>query len=136
MIGFRKAGNSRQTGEVNMAPLIDMTFILLIFFMVSTTFVRDAQVDIERPGAASGVQSDQRVLRVTIDARGEIYVDTRPVKPWMVQSAVREQLSHNPIKTVLAVVDRRVNTGKLIEVVDQCRLGGAEEVGVAIDQEF
>lgn len=136
MIGRKKTGSGRQTGEVNMAPLIDMTFILLIFFMVSTTFVRDAQVDIERPGAGSASQADQRSLRITIDSRGDIYVDTRPVKSWMVQSAVREYLRHSPVKTVLAVVDRRVDTGRLVEVVDQCRLAGATDVGVAVDQEF
>jgi len=135
MIGLGRGRARRDVGGIDIAPLIDMTFILLIFFMVSTTFVRDLQVDIERPGAQSAVNSDQRSLRVTVDARGDIFVDTRPVKPWMLQSAVREYLSRSRVKTVLTVVDRRVPTGKLIEVVDQCRLAGARDVGVAVDRE-
>lgn len=135
MIGYRKRNKGGEDTGVNIAPLIDMTFILLIFFMVSTTFVRDAQVDLERPGAASAEAADQRALRVTIDRRNNVFVDAMPVKPWMVQDAVRNHLASSRVQTVLAVADKGVRTEVLVGVIDQCRLAGANKVGVAVDRE-
>lgn len=124
-----------QAQDIDMSPLIDMVFILLIFFMVSATFVKDMKLDLERPNAASAARASTKALRVYIDAENNIYLDGNPVKPWMVQSRVREQVQGGASSSVLVVVDRRVPADKLIEVVDQCRLAGASDVGVATEQE-
>ena len=121
--------------EVDISPLIDVVFILLIFFMVTTTFVKDAAVDIERPGASSGQPASTKALRVLIDRTGALYVGDTQVKPWMLQSRVREFLRDGADGAVLVVVDRRVAAERLIEVVDQCRLAGATDVGVVTDAE-
>ncbi|OGQ88864.1 MAG: biopolymer transporter ExbD [Deltaproteobacteria bacterium RIFOXYA12_FULL_58_15] len=130
------SGRRRDTQEINMAPLIDMVFILLIFFMATTTFVRDAELDIDRPGAETAQTADNRALRVTLGRRGELFVDARPVKPWMLQARVRDALKGHHMQRVLLVADRRVDTGRLVEVVDQCRLAGAKDVGVAVEREI
>lgn len=124
----------RDEDDVNIAPLIDMVFILLIFFMVSTTFVRDLKLEIERPGASTAEIADTRAVRVQIDRRGAVYVDNQPVKPWMLEGRVRELISRKRVKTVLVVADHKVESGELVEVVDQCRMAGAEHVGVAVEQ--
>lgn len=120
---------------VDISPLIDVVFILLIFFMVSTTFVKDAKVEIERPGAQSASAASTKSIRVLIDRSGTIYMDNVPVRPWMVQSRVREGLAAGADGSVLVITDRRVPAEKLIEVVDQCRLAGADDVGVVTDLE-
>ena len=120
---------------VDISPLIDVVFILLIFFMVSTTFVKDAKVDLERPGAQSATTASTKSIRVLIDRTGTIYMDNVPVRPWMVQSRVREGLAAGADGSVLVITDRRVPAEKLIEVVDQCRLAGADDVGVVTDFE-
>lgn len=130
---MRARRRPRAAGEINLSPLIDMTFILLIFFMVTTTFVRDAELGIQRPGAASAEASQQRTLRVSLDRAGRVFVDARPVRAWMLQSRVRALLQRNPIKKVVVVADRRVDTGRLVDTVDQCRLAGAAEVAVAVE---
>lgn len=121
--------------DVDISPLIDVVFILLIFFMVTTTFVKDTQVDLERPGAASGTRASTKALRIVVDRTGALYVGDAPVKPWMLQSRVRDFLRDGGDGGVLVVVDRRVPAEKLIEVVDQCRLAGATDVGVVTDAE-
>ncbi len=121
---------------LDLAPLIDMIFILLIFFMVTTTFVRDQTLDIERPGARSGERLDAPALRVGIDRRGRIEVEGEPVRRWMVQSRLRELLVRRKVSRVVVVCDRRVDSGRLVEIVDQCRLAGAREVGVAVQGEI
>jgi biopolymer transport protein ExbD len=136
MIGHRERRFERDDEGVNIAPLIDMVFILLIFFMVTTTFVRDVQVDLERPGAKKTSLANPRSLRVTVGARNELFLDDQPVKPWMLQARVRERLARSRVGTVLVIVDRRVDAQKLVRTVDQCRLAGAKHVGVAVEQEM
>jgi biopolymer transport protein ExbD len=121
--------------ELDISPLIDMVFILLIFFMVSTTFVKDMKLELERPDASSASRASTKAIRVHVDRQGAIYLDGNPVKPWMLQSRVRELVSTGGSKAVLVIADRLVPAERLIEVVDQCRLAGAADVGVATDQE-
>jgi len=131
----RKKEGSTET-EINMAPLIDMTFILLIFFMVSSTFTRDLKIDIVRPVASTAQRAQSDPIRVLLDRNGGLFLDGAPVKPWMLQSRVRELIRSGASKTVLVVTDKLVPAQKLIEVVDQCRLAGAEDVAVAAEKEF
>jgi biopolymer transport protein ExbD len=131
---FRSRRNDDEQ-QIDISPLIDMVFILLIFFMVSTTFVKDMKLDLERPGAQSASRASTKALRVYIDQNSNIYVDGNPVKPWMLQSRIRQLLEGGADQQVLVVVDRGVPSDKLIEVVDQCRLAGANDVGVATEKE-
>jgi biopolymer transport protein ExbD len=132
---MRQRRRSENAAGIDISPLIDMVFILLIFFMVSTTFVKDMKIDIERPGASTASAASTKALRVNIDPNANIFIDGNPVRPWMVQSRVREFLESAGSQQVLVVADRRVSVDKLVEVVDQCRLAGATEVGVATEKE-
>lgn len=120
---------------LDISPLIDVVFLLLIFFMVTATFVKDMQLDLERPGAQSAVRADAKSVRVFIDRVGQVWIDEIPVQAWMIQSRVRDQLRSSPGASVVVVTDRRVPAEKLIDVVDQCRLAGAQDVGVATEAE-
>jgi len=121
--------------EINISPLIDIVFILLIFFMVSATFVKDYDLEINRPKASSSTASSSKAIRVHIDAAGDVYMDGQPVRTWVVQNYVRDKLSNSTDSTVLVIADQGVAAGKLIEVVDQCRMAGASNVGVVTEQE-
>lgn len=129
---FRK---SREPSGIDISPLIDMVFILLIFFMVSTTFVKDMDLDINRPSAQTAQQSSTKAIRVYIDNQGNTYLDGQPVRVWVIQSRLRDMLAAAGDPGVLVVTDSEVPSGRLVEVVDQCRLAGADDVGVATEQE-
>jgi biopolymer transport protein ExbD len=116
---------------VDLTPMIDMTFILLIFFMVSTTFVKDMKIDINRPGAQSQSVASTKAVRLYIDKQGEVYLEGEPVRTWVIQARVRDLIKGMTQKSVLVVTDESVPSQKLIEVIDQARLAGAEDVGVA-----
>lgn len=130
---FRPKKSTEAT--VDMSPLIDMVFILLIFFMVSSTFVKDMKLDIERPGASSASKASSKVIRVYIDNLGDTYVDGQPVKTWAIQGKLRDMLRTSAEKSVLVVTDDTIPVEKLIDVVDQCRMGGARDVAVATEKE-
>ena len=106
MTRFRRRPSERS--DLDISPLIDVVFILLIFFMVSTTFIKDTQLDLQRPSAQSGAKANSQALRVVLDQKGQIFVDETPVKPWMVQTRVRQHLRESTESTVLVVADRRV----------------------------
>ncbi len=130
---YKERDNTEQ--EINISPLIDIVFILLIFFMVSATFVKDYDLDINRPKASSATPSSSKAIRVHIDSVGEVFIDGQPVRTWVVQNYVRDKLSNSSDSTVLVIADEGVAAGKLIEVVDQCRMAGAANVGVVTEQE-
>jgi biopolymer transport protein ExbD len=128
---LRRRQTKSNEGSVDLTPMIDMTFILLIFFMVSTTFVKDMKLDINRPGAQSQSVASTKAVRLYIDKQGETYLEGEPVRTWVIQSRVRDLIKGMTQKSVLVVTDESVPSHKLIEVIDQARLAGAEDVGVA-----
>lgn len=125
----------RNDHGVDMSPLIDMVFILLIFFMVTTSFTKDMKLDLKRPKAQTAMPASSKTIKVYIDAKSQIYVNHEPAQAWVVQSRVRELLRDRQDKSVLVVTDQKVPAERLIEVVDQCRAAGAEDVGVSTDLE-
>ncbi len=128
---LRRRISKSPEANVDLTPMIDMTFILLIFFMVSTTFVKDMKLDINRPAAQTQVVASTKAVRLYIDRQGETYLDGEPVREWVIQSRVRDQLKGMTQKSVLVITDDMVPAEKLIRVVDAARLAGAEDVGVA-----
>jgi len=121
--------------DINISPLIDMVFILLIFFMVSTTFVKDMKLELDRPAASSSVTASTKAIRLYIDSAGDTYLDGEPVRIWVIQSRLRDLLRGTTGKSVLVVTDDGAPAGRLVEVVDQARLAGAQDVGVATVEE-
>ncbi|MDP3302202.1 MAG: biopolymer transporter ExbD [Sulfuricurvum sp.] len=122
--------------NLNLTPLIDVLFVLLIFFMVTTTFVKDMKVDIDRPAAASAAVADVKVIRVYIDSSNEIYIDNQPIKLWAIQSKLRDLLRTSAEKSILVVSDSKIPVNSLIDVVDECRMSGAKEVAVSTTKEL
>ena len=131
----RMRRNSSEEDGIDISPLIDVVFILLIFFMVSTTFVKDAQLELQRPSAQSAEAADTKSVRISIDRQGAVYLGEEAIRLWMLQSRVREQLRASSQSSVLVIADRSTPTELLIDVVDQCRMGGARDVGVITDKE-
>lgn len=127
--------HEEEQNQIDISPLIDMVFILLIFFMVSTTFVKDMKIDINRPGASSAQPASSKAIRVYIDKQGDIFLDNQPVRPWVLQGKLKDMLVGMSSKSILIVTDKEVPAEKLVQVVDQCRLSGADDVGVATENE-
>lgn len=121
---------------VDVSPLIDMVFILLIFFMVTTTFVKDMQLDLNRPSAASASLASTKVLRVYIDSSNEIYIDNQAVKLWAVQSKLRDLLRTSTEKSVLVITDGDIAVNVLIDVIDEIKMSGAKDVAVSTTKEM
>jgi biopolymer transport protein ExbD len=130
--------NWNQEGDeasVDMSPLIDMVFILLIFFMVSTTFVKDMKVDLNRPGASSAKPASTKSLRVYIDRYQNVFLNGQKVQAWTLQGKLRDQLKNDKTQSLLVVTDEKVHVDRVVEVIDQARLAGVNDIGVATEKE-
>ena len=131
---FQSMQNRRKedsTGSVNIAPLIDIMFILLIFFLVTTTFVRDMGIPVNKPEATYTQPLESRALRVNISARGAIYHRGQPVSLDELYRAMRKQVGHEPITGVVIVPDENAAAGRLVAVMDIARKAGIREIAVA-----
>lgn len=133
---MRRYQKDNDVQGIDISPLIDVVFILLIFFMVTTTFVKDLKLDIDRPTASSSNTAATEVIRVSIDDNGDIYVDSQQIKLWALQSKLRDLLSQSTEKSVLVITDESVPVSRLVGVVDEARLSGASEVAVATESEL
>jgi len=121
--------------EPNVAPLIDIVFILLIFFVVTTTFTRDLGIDVERPSAGNATEQPANLVRVAVGRGGELAVDGRATSPWRLAAEVQDRIALYVDKSVLVVADRGVDAKTLVDVMDTCRQAGAQEVAIAVDKE-
>lgn len=117
--------------EVNMSPLIDLVFLLLIFFMVTTSFVRETGIDVQRPAASSAVLTKNGNILIAVSNTGDIHFDGKEIDVRSVRSHITRALSENPEGSVVIVADKISHTGKVIQVMDQCRLAGAKRISIA-----
>ena len=132
MIGLRNHMQNSGSAEINIAPLIDMVFILLIFFLVTTSFVSETGIDVNRPQAASATTKPATLIQVGIDATGAIHVDGRRVGVLELRSFLRSRMRDKTTE-VLVIADEAVKSGALVEVMDECYLAGATKVSLATE---
>lgn len=124
-----------QSADVNVSPLIDMVFILLIFFVITTNFNRQTGVDVSRPKARSAVYQGQKAVLIGISREGSVHVFGRQVGIERLKYLVAQEVEKNPDVSVVIVSDRNAVLGKAVEVMDQCALAGAKRVSIAADRE-
>ncbi len=132
MLNITATRRSRRSAtELNMAPLIDMVFILLIFFLVTTSFVKETGIEVNRPTAATAASQSKATILIAIDPANRIYMDHREIDIRAVRANVERALAENPEGAVVVVADRASSTGMAIEVMDGCRMAGAKNVSLA-----
>jgi len=135
MLNITAARKAKNKGiELNIAPLIDMVFILLIFFLVTTSFVRETGVDINRPAAVTAVSKKKANILVGITKEDRIFMEKREIDIRAVRANVERALAENPESAVIIVADRESKTGTVIKVMDECKLAGAKDVSLAARQ--
>jgi biopolymer transport protein ExbD len=118
---------------VDMAPLVDMVFLLLIFFVVTTSFVRESGVDVERPTSRNAAAVNGAFLTVAITKEGAVYVGGRTIGADD-GKAIAQAMREASTDSVVIQADREAATGLLLRVMDACRAAGADAVSVAAVQ--
>ena len=128
---FRNLGddNSSESG-IDISPLIDCVFILLIFFIVTTTFVEETGVEVDKPQAASAVQLEKTSILIALTAKGEVVYGGREIGISGVQPLVKRMLQKEDVPVIIqAATDAQ--TGLLVRIIDEAKLAGATKVSIA-----
>ncbi len=132
---FRFSDQDDSNAEINMGPLIDMVFILLIFFIITTNFNRQTGVDVSKPKAQSAISQGQKVMLIGITREGSIHVYGRQISVDRLTHLVQQELSKRPDISIVIVSDRQAEIGKAVTVMDKCALAGAKKVSIAADRQ-
>ncbi len=120
--------------ELDMTPMLDIVFIMLIFFIVTTSFVKESGVSVNSPSAQTASRQENANIFIAITAGGEVWIDRRPVDPRSVRAIVARLHADNPEGSVIIQSDADASTRMLVDVMDQVRLAGVEGIAIAADR--
>lgn len=127
---FRNSADDGDTGTIDISPLIDCVFILLIFFIVTTTFVEESGVTVDKPQAASSVQLEKTSLLIAIDDEGGVFAEGDEIGVGGVGPLVRRAMQVESVPVIIQA-DRLSQAGVLVQVIDEAKLAGADKVSIA-----
>jgi biopolymer transport protein ExbD len=127
----RHSGEMSSEADINITPLLDIVFIMLIFFVVTTSFVREAGIEVNRPTAQTAERKEHASILIAIAPNGEIWIDQRAVDVRSVRAAIERLRAENPEGAVVIQGDRKAQIGLLVQVMDQVRKAGVSNVSIA-----
>ena len=130
---FRERTEENGETGIDMSPLIDCVFILLIFFIVTTVFVEETGVEVDKPQAASAVQLEKNSILIALTAKGEVVYGGRDIGIGGVQPLVKRMLRKEELPVIIQA-DKVAQSGLLVRIVDEAKLAGATKVSVATRQ--
>lgn len=120
--------------EINISPLIDMVFILLIFFIVTTVFVEETGVEVTKPQAASQIQLEKNSILIAITANNNVVYGGRDIGVNGVRGVVKRLIQDDPRMPVIIQADENVPTRILVRVIDEAKLAGANSVNISTEE--
>lgn len=120
--------------EINISPLIDMVFLLLIFFVVTTTFIEETGVEVKKPTAASVKVLEKESILLTVTQEGKIFYGGREIGLNGVRGLISRLLKEEQ-RPVIIIADENSKTGIVVDVIDECKLAGAKNVSIAAQRE-
>ncbi len=135
MLRRNRLEGDETTSEINVGPLIDMVFILLIFFIITTNFTRQTGLDVSKPQAKSAVSLGQKIIMIGISREGTIHAFGRQIAMENIKTLITQELSKRPDLSVVIVADNDASIGKAVMVMDQCAMAGVKKVSVAAEKE-
>jgi biopolymer transport protein ExbD len=121
------------TEDINISPLIDMVFILLIFFIVTTVFVEETGVEVTKPQAASQIQLEKNSILIAITPNNNVVYGGRDIGVNGVRSVVKRLIQEDPRMPVIIQADENVPTRILVRVIDEAKLAGANSVNISTE---
>lgn len=117
--------------EFDMTPMLDVVFIMLIFFIVTSSFVKESGIDVNRPEASSATVKEQGNILIAISEANDVWIDKRKIDVRAVRANVERLHAENPQGAVVVQADKGSKNGVLVKVLDQIRLAGVRNVALA-----
>jgi biopolymer transport protein ExbD len=127
--------STEQTADIDMTPMLDIVFIMLIFFIVTTSFVKESGIDVNRPTAQTATRKEQGNIIVSIKPNGDVWIDKRQVDIRAVRANVSRLHAEQPLGAVVIAADKDAKVKVLTQVMDQIRLAGIMNASIATEIE-
>ena len=130
----RQSKHDEDSAEINITPMLDIVFIMLIFFIVTTSFVKEIAIDVSRP--SNKPQEEKKiseVIAIRISDTGDIVISNRIIDIRAVRASIEGQLAAKPEASVVVIANRAADAGLLVRVIDQARVAGADKVSLAAE---
>lgn len=125
-----------ENNDIDITPMLDVVFIMLIFFIVTTSFVKESGIDVSRPSARTAEKKQRASILVALTHNGEIWIQRRKVDIRSVRANIEKLHAESPEGTVVIQADKRSETGLLVDVMDQVRLAGVKNISVSANKEL
>lgn len=127
----RRASQDENEGSVDLTPMLDVVFIMLIFFIVTAVFIREPGPEVIRPEAVTDVEQNRIAVLIAVTEDDEVYIDDEQVDPAAVRAIVERMRNENPQGSVVIQADEESKSGIVVDVIDQVRQAGAPAIAVA-----
>lgn len=120
---------------IDMTPMLDIVFIMLIFFIVTTSFVKQSGIEVEKPQASSVKRDKQVNIIIAITKNGEIWIDKHPVDIRVLRSTIEQLHADRPEGSLIINADQHSQNGVLVQVMDQAKLAGIEKISIGAQRD-
>ena len=131
---FRHSTSDETVSTVDISPLIDVVFLLLIFFIVTTVFVKETGVQVSKPRAANSEDLQKQAILIAVTGEGRVWHGGREIGMDGVRSVVAAMLEEDPERPVIVRADAEAATQATVEVIDNAKLAGAASVSIATEK--
>jgi|TARA_B110000263_G_scaffold230998_1_gene225975 biopolymer transport protein ExbD len=131
---LRRRKREEEDSEINITPMMDIVFIMLIFFIVTTSFIKETGIDPNRPEAETASRSELGNILIAISPNDQIWMNKNPIELQTVRILMEAAHAENPESSVVIVADELASTGIVIDIMDQIRLSGISKVSISAQE--
>ena len=124
-------GGDEEENEINLTPMLDVVFIMLIFFIVTASFIKEAGIDVNRPEAVTAVSMEDASILIAISANDEIWIDRKQVDPRAVRSSIERMHAENPKGSIVIQADEESTNEMLTVVLEAAKQAGVSNVAIS-----
>lgn len=125
---------SRRESLIDISPMMDMVFILLIFFIVTSTFTRETGIDVTKPKASSAKELAKESILIGITRQGTIHINETQVNLSSLQTILKQVMAESPDRPVIIVSDRDAPSGAIVDVLDECNIAKVRKVSISAEE--
>lgn len=134
MKGLSQIPQEEDDSSIDLTPMLDVVFIMLIFFIVTASFIKEAGIEVNRPEATTATKQDQANILIAIAADGQIWIDRRRIDVRNIRANIERLHAENPQGSVVIQADKQSTNEKLVAVMDAARQAGVFNVSIAANE--
>ncbi|KXI29748.1 ExbD/TolR family protein [Paraglaciecola hydrolytica] len=129
----RKVRIEEEDAAIDMTPMLDIVFIMLIFFIVTTVFVKEAGIEVNKPGASQSVMPKNANIFIAVNERGDVWIDKNQVDVDTVRANLDRLMAEQPSDVIIIQADKNAEYGVVVKVMDQIKAAGIDRISIATE---